>query len=336
MLETPFIPKSSETSSPISEISAPVPGVQARVGEEVFDPELRVSAEVATYLTNARLLIKHGEISLALNLLRQASNRDSKNPVTLDLLAECLERKMNFNEALVARRAAVQVDYGFETMFKFANVLYKKGSDDEALEKYFEALALLTGESAHLFELYKNMGNIFVRRGDFEGAEEYYNKAYTMDPHSDVLLVNLGTLEVQRGDYGKSLYCFRQAIEVNGDNDKAWVGLAMVHNHFGDVELAWANLETALDVNPRNRTAVHLLANWAARDLQWQKGISALENYLAAVEQDEEMSLVLLNLYCSRGDLDKARVEVEKVLLWNPAHHEVRDLRKKLSGMRAA
>lgn len=337
MLEAPIHKSSSPTlempSSP-AENYTPNPGVQGRGSE--FHADLKISPEVATYLTNARLLMKHEEHHLALNILRQASNKDSKNPVTLGLLGDCLEHKMNFEEALIVRRAAVAIDYGFESLHKYATLLYKMGRDQEALDKYYEALALLTEESPLLFELYKNMGNIFVRQGDFDGAEEYYSKAYTMNTQSDVLLVNFGTLEVQRNDFGKSLYCFRQAIEVNSENDKAWVGLAMVHNHFGDIELAWANLETALDINPKNRTAAHLLANWAVRDLCHDKGIAALENYLAEVEQDEEMSLVLLNLYCTRGDIAKARIEIERVLLWNPSHQEVRDLKKKIRHLEAA
>jgi tetratricopeptide (TPR) repeat protein len=204
------------------------------------------------------------------------------------------------------------------------------GRDQEALESYYEALSVITEENSVLFELYKNMGNIFVRQGDFDGAEEFYNKAYTVNSQSDVLLVNYGTLEVQRSDYDKSLYCFRKAVEVNPANDKAWVGLAMVHNEFGDIELAWANIESALDINPTNRTAVHLAANWGLRDTKIEKAIEYLQQYLASVEQDEDMSLVLINLFCTIGHLEKALLEMERVLLWNPDHKEVRQLKKKI------
>lgn len=334
MLEMPFIPTSSDLNNPATPYSIPQMGVQG--AQHSFDEDIQTSAEVATFLSNARVLIKHKEYSLALNILRQASNKDSKHPVTLNLLGDCLEEKHNFSEALIARRALVAIDYGFESLFKYATTLYKMGHDEESLNKYYEALSLLTEEADCLFELYKNMGNIFVRQGDFDGAEEYYSKAYTLNAKSDTLLVNFGTLEVQRNDFGKSLYCFRQAIEANSENDKAWVGLAMVHNHFGDVELAWANLETALDINAQNRTAAHLLANWAVRDAQYAKGIQALENYLASVEQDEEMSLVLLNLYCMHGEVTKAQIEIERVLLWNPDRQDVRELRSKIGHLKVA
>ncbi|WII70743.1 tetratricopeptide repeat protein [Bdellovibrio sp. 22V] len=342
MLENQFVQKSSDVSG----INSGFQGLQEGSGKIYLDPqqaiadfdaesqkEKEVSAldkRIAAFVRNAQVLMKHREFHLAMNILRQASNADSKNPVVLNLLANCLEKMSRHDEALIARKALAAVDYGFESLYGYATALYKLGRDQEALDKYYEALAILTEENDNLFETYKNMGNIFVRQGDYDGAEEYYNKAYTLNSSSDILLVNFGTLEVQRNDYEKALYCFRKAVEINPNNDKAWVGLAMVHNQFGDSELAWANLESAMDINPRNRTSVHLAANWGLRDGRVQKAIEGLQAYLSQVEQDEDMSLVLINLFASIGQLDKALIEMERVLLWNPDHEEVRRLKKQI------
>lgn len=349
MLENQFVQKSSEVSGesfhadPLNEGAGKI-YLDSQEAISDFDADLQTEREiskldprVSTYIRNAQVLMKHKEYSLAMNLLRQASNHDSKNPITLELLGNCLENAGRFSEALIARKVLTTVEYGFESLAKYATTLYKLNRDQEALDKYYEALAVLTEENNQLFETYKNMGNIFVRQGDFDGAEEYYNKAYTLNPESDVLLVNFGTLEVQRGDFDKSLYCFRKAVEINPQNDKAWVGLAMVHNQLGDSELAWANIESAMDINPQNRTAVHLAANWGLRDSKVQKAIDGLQAYLATVEEDEDMSLVLINLFCTVGQIDKALLEMERVLLWNPTHQEVRALKKKLiSSQKAA
>lgn len=300
----------------------------------VSDPAL--DEKILGLITNARILIKHEEFNLALNLLRTASNRASKNPVVLNLLADCLERTHRTQEALKVRTVAVQFDCSFDPVQKLATLYYKLGQDEMALGKYYEALSLLTEETDSLFEVYKNLGNILVRQNDFEGAEEYYNKAYTLNPRSDTLLVNFGTLEVQRQDYDKSLYCFRQAVEVNRKNDKAWVGLAMVHDQFGDHELAWANLETAIDINAANRTAVHLLANWGLRDQRLSQATEVLEGYLSNVEFDEDLSLVLINLYCTNSQVTQAQLECERVLLWNPHNQEVAILRAKLKNLKRA
>lgn len=332
MLENQIVQKSSEIKESSGQIYFDTQQALSDFDQESQTTRKNITLEprVAAFIKNARVLMRHKEYPLAMNLLRQASNLDSRNPVTLDLLANCLETSSRVQEALIARKTLAEVDYGFTSLQKYATSLYKLGRDQEALDKYYEALSVLKEEDEHLFEVYKNMGNIFVRQGDFDAAEEYYNKAYTMNSQSDILLVNFGTLEVQRNDYDKSLYCFRKAVEVNPSNDKAWVGLAMVHNQFGDSDLAWANLESALDINSQNRTAVHLAANWGLRDGRIQKAIEALQSYLASVEEDEDMSLVLINLFCSAGQLDQALLEMERVLLWNPNHQEVRNLKKKI------
>lgn len=293
----------------------------------------RARIETTTLIMNAKVLLQHGETELSLNLLREASNREPNNRVVLRTLAEALEKSGKTVEVLKVREALRRYDPSFENTYGWAQSLYKLGRDEEALGAYYEALATADEAHAALFEIHKNMGNIFVRRGDFEGAQESYNKAYCLNPRSDVLMVNLGTLEVQRGDFSKSLVCFRQAVEINPGNDRAWTGLAMVHHEFGDRELAWGNLERAMDLNPGNRTAVHLASNWAVRDGQPQRMLERMQTYLASVESDEEMSLVLIQLFCSAGRLDLASLETSRVQAWNPEREDVAQLAQKLREM---
>jgi tetratricopeptide (TPR) repeat protein len=343
MLETNHLQKSSEPQPEIK----PQVYLNREQALKDFDHETLAHSQkpaivnfndgkITSLINNAKILMKHQEFGLALNLLRTASNQASKNPAVLELLGDCLERTQRLKEALRVREVTVQYLCSFDTVQKLATLYYKLGKDELALGKYYEALSLLTEETDVLFEVYKNLGNILVRQNDFEGAEEYYNKAYTLNPRSDTLLVNFGTLEVQRQDYDKSLYCFRQAVDVNRKNDKAWVGLAMVHHQFGDHELAWANLETAIDINPANRTAVHLLANWGLRDQRLTQATEVLESYLANVEFDEDLSLVLINLYCTSSQVLQAQLECERVLLWNPQNQEVAALRSKLKQLKRA
>ena len=71
-----------------------------------------VDEKIALLLNNARVLMKHQEYSLALNLLRTATNQNSKNIKILDILAECLEKTLRFDEALKVRTASVRVENG--------------------------------------------------------------------------------------------------------------------------------------------------------------------------------------------------------------------------------
>src|SRR5437868_6840497 len=83
-----------------------------RETEEARKQEVQdtIDEKSATLLANARVLMKQQEYSLALNLLRTAANRNSKNMAVINLLADCLEKTQRFDEALKVRNAAVRVE----------------------------------------------------------------------------------------------------------------------------------------------------------------------------------------------------------------------------------
>ena len=289
-----------------------------------------IKAKIYVFLKNAETLIKHGEMVLAANLLRQACNIEPTNEVVLDKLAALLEGQNNYSEAIILRRQLMRQNYCFETIYKAAEVTYKMENDEQALQLYYEALSLIDDTRIELFEIYKNLGNIYVRSGDFESAEENYNKAYRLNPRSDVLLVNFGTLEVQRGDLENALLRFRRAIELNKLNDRAWAGLALVHNEYGDFELAFGNLASAIDLNPLNRTALFIGGQWAARDGEPAKIIPALQHYLSETGFDLEINFTLINLLCLSGQMRAALVEVERILAYSPGNVEALKVREQI------
>lgn len=286
-----------------------------------------ISIAAAEVLKNAQILFENGEKSLALNLLRVALNRDHTNVIIMQQLAKYLEGLKKFDESIKIREQILKIDYGFMTVFHLAQSYYLSGNDQLALDKYYEALSIMVEDEDVLFEIYKNMGNIFVRQGDFEAAEEYYNKSCTISDQSDVLFVNYATLAVQRSDFDRARDYFRNAVEINPQNDKAWIGLAMVHNQFADFELAWANLEKGIDINGKNRTGVFLYSQWALRDQKYLNAVKVLESFLSEVECDEDLSLALINFYILLGNVQAAKIELSKLDFWLPESENVKRIK---------
>lgn len=323
-------------------VDEPIPEkiqIKNKVVEERIENKSRAQSngnEAAIFISNADLLMKHGETALASHLIRQCLYLNSSHPEALKRLAVCLTKPEDLPIKIKAFQTLLGSEMNFENMARLGHCHYQANQDQKAREIYMEALSTVTEESKELFEVYKNMGNIFLKEADFDNAEEFYNKAFTISPKSDVLLVNLGTLALQQQQLDLALNRFREALEINARNDKAWVGLALGHNAMGDLVLSRANLENALDVNPKNRTAVHLAATWAVRDQDESFAIQALENFLSEVDCDEEMSLLLIHLFCVRNQYVEALLEIERLLLWNPAdprlqqiEQEIRNAQKK-------
>lgn len=282
-------------------------------------------------LLNAETLLNAGERSMAMHLVRQALALDSRNPEALRKMLRCLgNRDWEKSQKISIHRALVEIEPTFANFAHCGTALLEAGRLDEALDAYFEATLRVEEEGSLLFEVFKNSGNIHVRKGDFESAEEAYHKAFTLQPDSDVLQVNLGTLAVQKNDWSSARERFQRALEINASNDKAWVGLGLCHQQVGDAHLAQANLENALDICPSNRTAVHLMANWSLQAQSVDRAIERLQDYLATQESDVEMSLVLIHLFCQKQNYEFARIELERALCWEPEREELINLRTQI------
>jgi len=276
---------------------------------------------VYALLQNARVLIRHGEDQLALNLLRQASTIQT-HEVIFEEMAHVLIRSGKWDEAKKVVEQWYRLSTNFRVCFCKAQIEYELQMDEKSLQSYFEALSYIIEAQPELFEIFKNIGNIYVRRSDFESAEEFYNKAYAVRPDSDILLVNYGILEMQRGDLNRAKDRFRSALHLNDQNDKAWVGLAMVHFEFGDEELGVANLKKALDLAPHNKTAIHFALQKMGHRQYSAYMIEALERFLDQADFDEEISCQLIQKFYEVGKLELAHLEAQRLFLWAPEKAE--------------
>lgn len=178
-----------------------------------------------------------------------------------------LIKEKQFEAAAQVLKNLLERENGFEVLEAHAICLYHLQHWQDCAHFCRQALMLGEGFRDQRFELLKFLGNSLVQIRDLDGAQEAYEKAFLIFPGSDVLQVNFGTLWVQRGEWNLATECFRQALFLNSDNDKAWVGLALCHRVRGDFDLAFANLDRAMDENPLNETALALLLDWC-RDQQ--------------------------------------------------------------------
>lgn len=287
----------------------------------------RKTDQIGSLLASASLLIQNSDFENSYILMVRALQLDPENTTSLQLMYQICSRLNKYSETHVLAQELLRRKYDFQSVYQVAQCFYIMGEDQRALDLFLEALSILNYESSLLFEIYKCIGNIYVRFQDFDAAQEYYDKAYTLRPESDILYVNYGTLEVQRGEYDKALECFRNAVKCNSKNSKAWVGMAMIHDLRADFELAWGNVIQAFDFDHRNKTALLLIYQWAKRDEKEREAIPHLLNYLINNEDDEEVSIWLTHLYLSMGETELADLEIEKVLLFNSEHVEANEIR---------
>ena len=152
--------------------------------------------------------------------------------------------------------------YKPEDMVGLAHCLVKQNRFQEGEECLLEALKFIPEPCPLLFCIYKNLGDISLKKNNFPLAEEYYNKAHTIRPDSFSLQFHRGFLSLRQKDYKKAAGYFMRILEYHSDHEKAWLGLALSRKALGDSELAEACLLRSLDFNPSNATALKLKKKW--------------------------------------------------------------------------
>jgi len=235
------------------------------------------------------------------------------------------------NQLKIARVLA-QTNPTLQNLVRFGRLLDQNNLCEEAIQFFEKALLKLPEDPETLFEIYKFLGNAYLKLGDIDSAEENYNKAFTLKPKSSLLQVNFGTLAIQRNEWHMVQYHFRQALKYDINQDKAWTGLAIYHNYMGDRELAVANLKKALDLNPTNRTALLLLINWWPKTSALDEIVLRLTHYLDIENTDLEMSQVLIKVAVENQDFHIAKLEIEKLVCLEPNNLLYHQMKAEIEG----
>lgn len=233
-------------------------------------------------------------------------------------LSKRLQKLGRIEETAKILRSVLKIDYRFSTLSALGLVEYQLENFDAALDHLHAALAISQDSSDEFFEIFKTLGNIYTRKGDFEAAEENYNKAHRLHSESDVLFVNFGALYMQRQRWEDALIKYRRALEINSRNDKAWVGLALSHRMKGDVELAWGNIEAALEYNPLNEVALGLALDWSTQQGREFRALELMRRFLIQGGWSERFSLAFSWLAWRRGETNVAMLELERLTAVNP------------------
>ena len=149
-----------------------------------------------------------------------------------------------------------------EDLVSLAHCLVRQDRLQEGEECLLEALDFIREPSLLLFCVYKNLGDIALLRKNFPLAEEFYNKAHTIDPASRSLRLHKAVLSLKQKNFKAAEGRFKHLLAEEPENAKAWIGLAVSRKALQEEELAKGCLLRALDFQPKNKEALRLREKW--------------------------------------------------------------------------
>ena len=117
---------------------------------------------------------------------------------------------------------------------------------DYAEEAYHKAIHM----DPSLANAYTNLGNLLYRKGSTGDARVLYEKAIEVDVNQPEAHYNLGFLEFEAHRFDEASLCFTKAVALDGTFADAHFNLAITLFRLGKSEMAGAQLQTYLSLEP--------------------------------------------------------------------------------------
>ena len=190
--------------------------------------------------------------------------------------------------------------------------LFKEGKDEEAVAAYHKAIAESKDNHAKAV-LYKELGDLFASRGDFENAGKEYAKALSLSgKFSENDRLQMATRMSWGKRFDEAITELRLLLVENSQNLMARIQLARVVSWAGRLQESIREIDKILETQPDNKDALLVKAN----ALRWQGHLDkATPIYLRILEKEEDFDtrLGLTYAYLSAGNI-KAAKESRKFL----------------------
>ena len=161
---------------------------------------------------------------------------------------------------------------------KRADGFYQQGNMNDALYYYVKSLELDDKNK----EVLERIGQIHVKKGNYDLAEAAYNLALSLDKNNAQALEGLGIIQLNTGKQAEAHQSLRAAVAIDASLWQANNGLGLIADKQGDYSSASQYYEAALKTKPN----MPMLLN----NLGYSKYLSG--NYLAAIQLFDSASKV--------------------------------------------
>lgn len=176
----------------------------------------------------------------------------------------------------------------------------------------------LTQARLDLAEIYLNSAVDSV-----EAAELVYAGILQNDPQNSDALAGMGQVLMRRDQYEQARGYFDQAITADPDNASAYVGLASAYSAMGMIDQAILSFESALAQNPQNLQARYALGLLYMQTEDYDAAIPHIESVLTAHPDFTNLRLKLVQAYSEVGRNGDAADNAILVLAEQPGNDQL-------------
>ncbi|HPZ10700.1 MAG TPA: tetratricopeptide repeat protein, partial [Candidatus Eremiobacteraeota bacterium] len=160
-------------------------------------------------------------------------------------------------------------------------------------------------------EIYSDIGQIYLEKGEFENAIPYYDKALEINPKYTEAYSRLGYIKYKLGDLSSALQYFGYVIEIDSNFGEAYIGLAHVYQAQKDFYSAIRNYEKSLDIDKDCIEAYHNLGLIYIYKGEFKKALNYLREAI-------KLNLKLIQVY------DELVERIRSESKYNPSEEDLK------------
>ncbi len=163
------------------------------------------------------------------------------------------------------------------------------------------------------------------RQGNFDRAQELYERAIAGSPTADVFN-NYGVLLLQRGDTAAAVLMYRRAVKLDPDKIEAWANLGDALDARGIHAEATSAFQQVLKLDPGNvRARIQLAAQYTALGALGEAR-RILEELTRSAPKDPAGHYALATLLVQQRDVPAALREFEQFLQLAPGVYDLKTI----------
>jgi tetratricopeptide (TPR) repeat protein len=176
------------------------------------------------------------------------------------------------------------------------------------------------------YEVLRELGDCHTSVGNYDQAQQYYEKAASVSPDEPGPYVGLGVIALQKNLLDDARIAFRVACRLDPDCSKAYAGLAMVAQQNGDYKTAFDMYLKSLELDIDNLTALLGLFQTSCQMGSFVQVTHYLEAYLDMHPGDTSVMFSLAALYMKDGRARQSKKILLDILALNPANQDAANL----------
>lgn len=168
-------------------------------------------------------------------------------------------------------------------------------------------------------------------RGDTAEAERMFKKVLTLDSRNADAHYNLGAIAEARGDTAQALNEYRIASQINPGDQELKDAVAQIERKQNSDRMAQAEQQRQRDEQQKEaarRDSMKSLvaqASTAYKNGQYDSAVRQLEQVVKQAPNDSDVRFALAQAYKAKGDLSKARMNLNQALAAQPNNKLYRD-----------